>query len=228
MAEWRVGEPLSEEVLSRRAALPRRVAPVTLRGSRVTLAPLDLKRDVEALHEASDGRPLSLGGREVAAYDPELLIWRYLSAGPFESAAALGAWLRLQVEAEDGLCLCVSDAATGRPVGVANFMSNAPEHLKIELGNIWYGPIAQGAKANVEATCLMLEHAFALGYRRVEWKCNSLNERSRRAALAMGFRFEGVQESHYIFKGRNRDTAWYRMLDREWPEARSGLRRALA
>jgi RimJ/RimL family protein N-acetyltransferase len=86
----------------------------------------------------------------------------------------------------------------------------------------------QRSKANVESTYLLLRHAFDLGYRRVEWKCDSLNERSRRSALRMGFQFEGIQEAHFIVKGRNRDTAWFRILDREWPEVRERLERMIA
>ena len=102
-------------------------------------------------------------------------------------------------------------------------MSNLPEHLKIELGSIWYSPLIQRTPANTEATYLMLSHAFDLGYRRLEWKCNALNERSRRAALRMGFQFEGIQDSHFIIKNRNRDTAWFRILDREWLDVKTHL-----
>jgi RimJ/RimL family protein N-acetyltransferase len=210
-------------MLLRRERLPLKVAPVTLEGAKVRLVPLDLARDVEALHAVSDGRAIRLGERAVGAYDAEFAIWRYLSSGPFADAAGLAGRLRSQVEAADGLCLCVVDVATGHPIGVVNFMSNSPEHLKVELGNIWYSPIVQGTGANTEAAYLMLGHVFRLGYRRVEWKCDSLNERSRRAALRLGFSFEGIQEAHYIVRGRNRDTAWFRMLDREWPAARARL-----
>jgi RimJ/RimL family protein N-acetyltransferase len=113
--------------------------------------------------------------------------------------------------------------ATGRQVGVLNYMNNFPEHLKIELGSIWYSPLVQRTNANLEATYLTLKHAFELGYRRLEWKCNALNERSRRAALRMGFQFEGIQEAHMIIKGRNRDTAWYRLLDGEWAQVKPHL-----
>ncbi len=106
-------------------------------------------------------------------------------------------------------------------------MSNDPAHLKIELGGIWYSPIAQGTGANTEATWLLLGHAFGLGYRRLEWKCDSLNTRSRRAALRMGFRFEGIQEQHRITKGRNRDTAWFRIVAEEWPAVDRRLRNLL-
>jgi RimJ/RimL family protein N-acetyltransferase len=102
-----------------------------------------------------------------------------------------------------------------------------PAHLKIELGGIWYSPIVQGTRANTEATYLMLKHAFELGYRRLEWKCHSHNERSRRAALRLGFKFEGIQDSHFVIKERNRDTAWFRMLDTEWPAAKEKLEQFL-
>lgn len=221
------GAPLAPEVLARRSRLPLKPDAVTLAGRLVRLAPLDLARDAEALHAVSNGRPATLGERSVGPYDADLLVWRYLGAGPFASAAELAGWLRLQVEAPNGRCLCVSDRATGRPVGVVNFMTNVPEHLKVELGNIWYSPLVQRTGANAEATYLMLLHAFGLGYRRVEWKCDSLNERSRRAALRMGFTFEGIQEAHYIVKGRNRDTAWFRILDHEWPAVQQRLERLL-
>lgn len=213
--------PLAPEILARRAALPRKPAPVTLTGRAVELRPLDLARDLDALHAVSDGRALRLGDRAVDAYDPDERIWRYMWAGPFADAAALGRHLADQVDAPDGLPLTVVDRATGHPVGVANFMANQPAHLKIELGSIWYGAIAQGTGANREATFLMLEHAFALGYQRVEWKCNAHNARSRHAALRMGFTYEGTQEAHLIVKDRRRDTAWFRILADEWAAIRS-------
>jgi RimJ/RimL family protein N-acetyltransferase len=224
----RLGAPLSPHTLARRDALPRKPAPVTLAGARVRLAPLDLARDLEDLHAVSCGRAVRVGERAVAAYDPDAWIWRYMSGGPFPDEAALGAWLAPQVAAPDGLALCVRDAATDHPVGVANFLAGHPEHLKIELGSIWYSPAVQGTGANTEATYLMLAHAFALGYRRVEWKCDALNERSRRAALHLGFRFEGIQEAHYVIKGRNRDTSWYRILEAEWPDVAAALRARLS
>jgi RimJ/RimL family protein N-acetyltransferase len=214
---------LPDDVLAKREQLPLRVAPVTFTGSYVRLVPLDLDRDVEALHAVSNGQPASLGERSIGQYDPEELIWRWLFSGPFANAEELRATLRGQVEAPNGLCLCVLDKPTDRSVGVVNFMNNFPEHLKIELGSIWYSPLAQRTNANTEATYLMLCHVFDLGYRRVEWKCNALNERSRRAALRMGFKFEGVQEGHYIIKNRNRDTAWFRLLDHEWAQAKARL-----
>jgi RimJ/RimL family protein N-acetyltransferase len=224
----KLGEKLASEVLDRRATLPRKPRPVILEGGIVKLVPLDLERDVEALHAASDGRPGSWGQRRAGSYDPDASVWRYMPAGPFREPAGLAGYLRTLLAAPDGLCLCVTDPRTGQQLGVANFQANFPEHLKIELGGIWYSPVAQGTGANTEATHLMLEHAFGLGYRRVEWKCDALNERSRRAAERLGFTFEGIQDAHYIVKGRNRDTAWFRMLDTDWPGVRERLQARLA
>lgn len=223
----RLGSKLSDEVLERSAGLPRKPDEVTLEGGRVRLVPLDVERDAEALHSVSDGRPVRWGEQSVDSYDPDERIWRYMPAGPFEDAAGLAAYLRTLVAAPDALCLCVADAATGGQLGVVNFQANYPEHLKIELGGIWYSPVAQRTGVNTQAIRLMLGHAFELGYRRVEWKCDSLNERSRKAAERLGFRFEGIQDAHYIVKGRNRDTAWFRMLDSEWPEAKRRLEELL-
>jgi RimJ/RimL family protein N-acetyltransferase len=217
MLEFPVAPLLSDDVLARRTQLPLKPAPVTFDNARyIRLEPLDLGRHAEALHAVSNGSAINLGVRAHEAYDADELIWRYMSGGPFASAADLAGWLHPQVAAANGLTLCVIDLAINHPIGVANFMANSPEHLKIELGSIWYSPIAQ-------RTYRMLAHAFWLGYRRVEWKCDALNERSRRAALRMGFKFEGVQESHYIIKGRSRDTAWYRVLDHEWASVKERL-----
>jgi RimJ/RimL family protein N-acetyltransferase len=205
---------LPAEVLARREQLAIKPEPITLAGAIVELRPLDLDADCEALHAVSSGAPFQLGGRAHGAYDPDDRIWRWMSGGPFADAAALRRWLADQIAAPDGLPLTVRVAGT--PVGVANFLASQPQHLKIELGAIWYGPIAQGTGVSAEVAYLLLDHAFALGYRRVEWKCDAKNQRSRRAALAYGFAFEGVQDAHYIVKRKNRDTAWYRMLDSEW------------
>lgn len=219
--------PLPPEVLAKRDSLPLKPTPATLTGRYVRLEPLVVERDASALFEISNGSAIAWGERSVAAYDAEALIWRYMLDGPFNSLADMKASLQASVDASNGLCLCVFDLASGRPVGVTNFMNNVPTHLKIELGGIWYSPIVQRTQANTEATYLMLQHAFDLGYRRLEWKCHSHNERSRRAALRMGFKFEGIQDSHVIIKDRNRDTAWFRILDAEWALVKEKLERLL-
>ncbi len=211
-----VPDRLPDEVLARREALPKKPAPVVLTGDRVVLRALDLDLDVEPLHAVTSGAPFTLGDRHVPAYDPEPVVWRWMKGTTNRTAPELRDYLAPQVTAVDMLLFVVCDRATSTPVGVVGFMANQPADLKIELGHIWYGPIAQGTGASREATHLLLRHAFELGYRRVEWKCDALNERSRRAALSYGFRYEGTQDAHMIVKGRSRDTAWFRMLDSEW------------
>ena len=217
MMQFPAGEPLTPEQLRLASTLPHKPAPVTLTGRYVRLEPYDA-RDAEALHAVSNGDPVSLGERSVEAYDADALVWRYLFKGPFAGFAELAAFLGDIDATPNYRAFTVFDAATGRQVGFTAYTSNLPEHLKIELGHIWYSPVVQGTNANLESTYLMLRHAFELGYRRIEWKCDALNERSRRAALRMGFTFEGIQEAHFIIKGRNRDTAWFRVLDREWSD----------
>ena len=223
MTSFQLDNSLPDDVLALREMLPFKPARVSLEGRYVRLRPLDLSRDLDILYAVSDGSPASLGDRHIAEYDPDTLIWRYLFAGPFSSAAGLAEFLQGLVDTPNMLPFCVFDAETDRQVGVAAYTNNTPEHLKIELGHIWYSPLVQRTHANVETAYLLLKHAFELGYRRVEWKCDALNERSRRSALRIGFQFEGIQQSHFIIKGRNRDTAWYRMLDQEWPEVRRKL-----
>jgi RimJ/RimL family protein N-acetyltransferase len=201
---------LGDDVLARRSALPLKPAAVELEAGRVSLRPLDLAADCDALYAASCGAPF--GGK--AAFDAEEMIWRWMNSGPFADTAALRAWLAGQDAAPDGRPFAVR--ADGVLVGVANLIANQPAHLKIELGSIWYAPAVQGRGVSRAVTRMLLAHCFALGYRRVEWKCDALNVRSRSAALSYGFVFEGVQQAHYIVKGRNRDTAWFRLLAAEW------------
>lgn len=208
---------LPDDVLALRDSLPVKPVAVTLKGQFVTLVPTELDRDVETLQHISDGSALDVNGKHIPAYDPDELIWRYMFSGPFDSVDAMHAYMKGQVDAPNGLPFTVIDNTSGHIVGVANYLNNAPKDLKIELGSIWYSPLAQRTHANLEATYLMLKHAFSLGYRRLEWKCNNLNERSRKSALRMGFTFEGIQDAHMIVKGRNRDTAWFRILASEWP-----------
>ncbi len=217
------GERLSDEVVQRRNQLPIKMEAVTLSGQVFELRPLDPARDAESLYQVSNGEAITTPERDIPAYDADQWIWRYMGIGPFTSFAHFMTYLERLANTDNGLSLCVVEKASQRPVGVFTYMNNFPEHLKVELGNIWYSPLAQRTTANLECTYLALKHAFELGYRRVEWKCDALNERSRRSALRMGFTFEGVQESHFIIKGRNRDTAWFRMLEREWPSVKAGL-----
>ena len=191
-------------------------------GRRVALSPL--RRELAA------GRVEGLVGELYSAShgDPESeSLWTYMAYGPFADREAMLAWMEHCAASSDPLFLVVRDKQSRTAVGMASFLNVKPEMRCLELGHIWYVPGAQGTGVNTEATYLMLREAFELGYRRVEWKCDSLNQRSRRAALRLGFTFEGVFRQHMITKGRNRDTAWFAMLDGEWPSAKQRLEQAI-
>lgn len=221
--EFPVGPRLSDEALARTHTLPLRPAPVELVGRRIRLVPTDPARDAAPLYQVSNGAPITLGNLHQAAYDADARVWRYIRQGPLPSAAAVEAYLTELCAAPDLLALTLIEAQSSHPVGIMTYMANQPAHLKVELGNIWVSPIMQGQHAVHEGAFLMLDHAFNLGYRRVEWKCDALNVRSRRTALRLGFTFEGIQQYHYIVKGRSRDTAWFRILDYEWPVLRGQI-----
>jgi RimJ/RimL family protein N-acetyltransferase len=117
----------------------------------------------------------------------------------------------------------------GRAAGIATLMSIVPEHGSIEIGHIWLAPGLQRTSAATEALVLLVGHALGeLGYRRLEWKCNAANAASRRAAVRLGYRFEGIFYNHMVSKGRNRDTAWYSILDEDWPRLREAYASWLA
>ncbi|MEO8476062.1 MAG: GNAT family protein [Actinomycetota bacterium] len=152
-------------------------------------------------------------------------VWTYLPYGPFSGEVAMAAWLDGLAGSSDPLFLAVT-LADGGPVGVVSYLNVATADRRIEIGHIWYVPGAQRTRANTETAYLLLRHAFEdLGYRRVEWKCDALNARSRAAATRLGFTFEGVFRQHMVVKGRNRDTAWFSMLDTEWPQVREAIER---
>ncbi|MCZ2099621.1 MAG: GNAT family N-acetyltransferase [Anaerolineae bacterium] len=184
---------LPDEVLVRRERLPIKPDAVTLEGRRVRLVPLDIERDAAALHAVTDGSPITLGDRHVDAYDADELIWRYLFAGPFASLDDFVGYLRMLTSQPNGLPMCVLDRASGRQVGIACFINNAPRDLKIELGSICYSPIVQRTGANTEATYLMLRHAFRAGLSAAEWKCTrAMNVVSFGAAHASSSRIRNT------------------------------------
>ena len=179
---------------------------------RFELRPLDPDRDVDDLYQVGHTGP----GAEI--------LWTYMAYGPFPDRDAMRAWLRSSAATEDPLFFSVIERETARRVGMCSFMSIVPEMRRIEIGHIWYAPHLQGSGISSEVAWMLLSEAFdALGYRRVEWKCNALNARSRYAALKLGFTFEGTFRQHMIVKGRNRDSAWFSMVDGEWPAARAAL-----
>ncbi|MEE8534584.1 MAG: GNAT family protein [Kiloniellales bacterium] len=153
--------------------------------------------------------------------DTEQRIWAYLAYGPFETPADYRAWMEATCLGDDPLFHAVIDLAQGTAAGVASFLRIDPPAGVIEVGHINFAPPLQNTAAATEAMYLMMRRVFdELGYRRYEWKCDALNARSRRAAERLGFRLEGVFRQATVYKGRNRDTAWFSILDSEWPALR--------
>lgn len=163
MIDSPVGATLATTVLRQAQSLPVKPGPVVLKGTYVCLRLLNLNEDVPNLFAFSNGSAIKLDDRSVDAYDADQMIWRYMSAGPFAKEEDLSSFLKAQVDSPNGLCFCVLDSRTFRPIGVANYANNFPAHLKIELANIWYSPIAQRTKANLESAYMMLKHAFLEG-----------------------------------------------------------------
>ncbi len=155
-------------------------------------------------------------------------MWAYMPYGPFENAGTYQAWVEEQCGSADPLFFAIVELESGQPCGVAAYLRIDAKNGCIEIGHLAFAPRLQRTIAATEALFLLLDHAFALGYRRVEWKCNALNAASRRAAQRLGFRYEGLFRQAAVVKGRNRDTAWYAVLDGEWPTLRSAHQQWLA
>jgi RimJ/RimL family protein N-acetyltransferase len=198
-----------------RGPAARRPSRTTLPGRVVTMAPLDPQAHGDALYERISGE----GGDR---------LWQYLFEGPFADRAAFDLHLQRIAASEDPMFFAILDNASRSAVGYASYMRIEPVHRVIEVGSILYTPRLQQTTLATEAMYLMARHVFEdLGYRRYEWKCNALNTPSRRAALRFGFSFEGIFRQHMIVKGRNRDTAWFSMLDSEWPTRKANFERWL-
>lgn len=152
----------------------------------------------------------------------------YLSEDGPDDAAAMADWVTRAMAKDDPLYFAVIDKASGRAEGRQSLMRITPAHGVIEVGGIYWGPRISRSRVTSEALYLHARYAFEeLGYRRFEWKCNDLNEPSKAAARRFGFSFEGVFRQHMIVKGRSRDTAWFAMLDSEWPAIKTGFERWL-
>ena len=157
------------------------------------------------------------------AADTNNQIWDYLPYGPFETAADLTDWMRATCAGPDPYFFAIIDKASNRAVGVASYLRINPDSGSIEVGHINFSPRLQSTIGATEAMYLMMRWAFMAGYRRYEWKCKDLNTRSKQAARRLGFSFEGVFRQAAVVKGRNRDTAWFSVLDSEWPAVKSGF-----
>lgn len=204
-----VGEPVPDRGP---AGLPTRDP---LAGHHTALRTLEPENDVADLFARSHGDTTTEA------------LWTWMPYGPFTDTDAMGAWLAECAASADPLFRVVLDG-DGRPAGMASWLNIVPAHRRLELGHIWYTPAVQRTALNTETIYLMLcESLDRLGYRRVEWKCDALNARSRKAALRLGFRFEGIFRQHMIIKGRNRDTAWFALVDQDWPAVKANMERWL-
>jgi RimJ/RimL family protein N-acetyltransferase len=190
--------------------------PASLRTDTLTGRFVALRRplatDAEPLYRSTHGDP----DRET--------VWAYMGYGPWVSLDEFTTWVEGRPASTDPLWFTVTSNQTGQPIGMVTILNADLPNRRLELGHIWYIPAAQRTAANTEATYLLLNEAFDhYRSRRVEWKCDSMNEKSKRAAVRLGFCFEGVFRNHMIVKGRNRDTAWFSITDAEWPDVKQGL-----
>jgi len=205
--------PIGPLVDSHPARRPERV---TLKGRWITLVPLDPQAHAKALYEGSSGD----GARES--------VWAYLFDGPYKSLDEFRVNLEAKARSTDPLFFAIIDNSSGQAVGYQTLMRVDAANRVIEVGNILYTPSMQRTAGATEAQYLFARHVFeALGNRRYEWKCNALNAPSRRAAERFGFTFEGIFRQHMIVKGRNRDTAWFAIIDSEWPARKAAYERWL-
>jgi len=194
--------------------LPSALVPARqpLIGSYVELIPLDASRHAAGLYEASHGT------------EDALRIWDYLADGPWPDVDTFAANLRQQSAQLDRIYFAIRPLDCDAVCGQASYMDIQAGNGVIEIGHIWFGPRLRRTRAAAEAMYLMLRHAMDdLGYRRMQWRCNAENQNSRNAARRLGFRFEGIFFNHLIYKGKNRDTAWYSILDDEWPALREAF-----
>lgn len=173
-----------------------------LSGQYAHLEPLSAEKHAALLYRCFDGHDS---------------IWDYMADGPYSSASQYHRWVRDNAGLSDPHFYAIRNLATDHWEGVASYLRIAPESGSIEVGSISYSPALQRTRAATEAMYLMMKWAFEAGYRRYEWKCNALNAPSRRAAQRLGFSYEGVFRQALVVKGRNRDTAWFAAIDKEWP-----------
>jgi RimJ/RimL family protein N-acetyltransferase len=181
---------------------PPRPSDDVLQGRYVALEPLNADAHATDLHQAFAGHDR---------------LWDYMPYGPFPSAAAYHGWAKDREAGHDPRFLVLRDRADGRCGGVASYLRITPDAGSIEVGHICISPRLQQSRVMTEAMYLMMKWAFDAGYRRYEWKCNALNLPSRWAAERLGFSYEGTFRQHMVIKGRNRDSAWFSVIDKEWP-----------
>lgn len=187
---------------------------VTLRGRHARVIPLDVESHARHLFEAF-------------AADGDERRWTYLPYGPFDGMASFRHWLEESALGNDPLFFTIVDERSGAPAGLASYLRITPASGCIEVGHLNFSARLARSAAATEAMYLMMNHAFALGYRRYEWKCDSLNAPSRAAAERLGFVYEGIFRQATVYKARSRDTAWYAVIDVHWPQLESAFQRWL-
>ncbi|MBM1191328.1 GNAT family N-acetyltransferase [Pseudomonas weihenstephanensis] len=188
----------------------------TLEGLYIRLEKLDPARHGDDLWLALQG-PDS---------DPKL--WDYLPYGPFPERSAFDALLEKNAASADPHFYAVIDSANDQAQGMLSLMCIVPEHGRIEIGHVAFGAPMQRSPKSTEAVYLLAKEAFALGNRRLEWKCNNDNTRSKRTAVRLGYTFEGVFRQHMVVKGKNRDTTWYSIISTQWSSVAAGFEKWLA
>jgi len=188
----------------------------TLQGRTVRLESLNPARHGDGLWQALQGP------------DSDPLLWDYLPYGPFNERADFDTWLSRNATSQDPLFFTVVEQSSGQVQGLLSYLNIAAPHGSIEIGHICYGRVMQRSVQATEVIYLLGKWAFANGYRRLEWKCNNDNARSKRAAERFGFSYEGLFRQHMVIKDRNRDTAWFSIIDSEWPALATGYERWLA
>jgi RimJ/RimL family protein N-acetyltransferase len=209
-----LGQPIGVDVpgWQARPRPPRTV----MEGTWCRLEPIDPDRHAAELHAAN-------------AADTKGAMWTYMNHGPFADLAQYRAWMDKACMGDDPLFFAIRDAADGKAKGLASYLRINPTDGVIEVGSIAYSPALQKTVAATETMYLMMRRAFdELGYRRYEWKCDTLNAPSRAAADRLGFRYEGTFVQATMYKGRNRDTAWYAITDKRWPEIKQAFEAWLA
>ena len=213
------GQPVGHHVTGwKDAAFPE---PATMTGRLVRVEPLSVERHGDSLYSALHA-PSSTPGEGLEER------WTYLGGRPFGDTAQYRDWLQGRAVSRDPNFHAIVEQASGEALGLAAYLRITPEEGSIEVGHLHFTPRLQRSPAATEAMMLMMRHAFALGYRRYEWKCDALNAPSRRAAERLGFRFEGIFRQHRVVAGRNRDTAWFSILDSEWPVLENAFRHWLS
>jgi RimJ/RimL family protein N-acetyltransferase len=215
-------EKLPEEVLSR-CSLPLKPDPVCLLGQKVCLHPLDLLRDSAVLYQRLNGSPITLGSRLYPEYDCDELVWKYMSFSPSKTLEEFQSNIQILLNLPDMRVFCIFDTETDSQVGVISIKKNAPQFLRAEIGSFFLSPVVQRTGASMEACYLLIDYLFRLGYRRVEWTTDTQNLRSINLAERIGFKFEVVFKYYIIYRDRNGDNVWFRILDYEWDEIKKEL-----